>query len=125
MGRLKRKQRLAKVVVPAPKPAVTGVVAQRIVGAFCPVCGHTVPEKRAIKAGHVTVDQIRYFQSINWDAQKPFGIVFDAAGRGSLSNWTYISPEDAPELFEAMKQRFLQALKEWLDKGWIKPEELP
>lgn len=126
MPRKKRSERLAEVAVrPAPKPVVTGVVAQRVIGCFCPVCGRTISQFRAIKAGYVTVDQLRYFESIDWDPSKPFGISFDAAGRGSLANWEYIGPEDAPELFEAAKGRFLQALKEWLDKGWIKREELP
>lgn len=127
MPRLKRSQKLAMQlgVKPAPKPVVPRAVAERTIGCFCPVCGKTIHQFRAIKAGYITIDQIRYFSSIDWDPSKPFGITFDAAGRGSLQNWTYIGPEEASELFEALKSRFLAALKEWLDKGWIKREELP
>lgn len=126
MPRKKRSEKLAEVAVkPARKPVVTGVVAQRTIGCFCPVCGRTISQFRAIKVGYVTVDQLRYFESIDWDPSKPFGISFAAGGRGSLQDWAYISPEDAPELFEALKGRFLDALGEWLTKGWIKHEELP
>lgn len=131
MPRLKRAQRLAKAEVkPAPKPTVIGVVATEVKGAFCPCCGRVIPEKRAIKAGYVTVDHIGYFASIDWDPNKPFGVSYpatgkDVSGRGPTQNWRYINPEDAPELFEAMKGRFLQALGEWIKKGWIEKEELP
>lgn len=127
MPRLKRSEKAERVVRPAPRPAVTGKVGKLVVRATCPVCGHSIPEKRAIKAGYTTVDWIGYFDSIDWDPNKPFGTAFYATGGhpGPTANWFPIAPEDAPELFEAVKGRFLQALREWLDKGWIKREELP
>jgi len=126
MPRLKRAQKLARrEVKPAPTRVITGVVAEKITSAICPVCGKTIHEKRAIKAGYVTVDHIGYFASIDWDPNKPFGIRQEASGRGSLSNPPeYIEPEQAPELFEAVKARFLAALKEWLGKKWISPADL-
>lgn len=128
MPRKKRSEKLAEVAVrPAPRPAVTGKVGKLVLRATCPVCGHSVPEKRAIKAGYTTVDWIGYFDSIDWDPAKPFGTAFYATGGhpGPTANWFPIGPEDAPELFEAVKKRFLDALREWtVDKKWITREEV-
>lgn len=124
MGRKKRSEKLAQAVAVKPAPAPEVRVAERVIAALCPVCGRTVPEKRAIKAGYITYDHIPYFDSIEWDKDKPFGVSRLAAGRGSFSNWEYINPQDAPELFEAVKGRFIQALEEWLNKKWIAPEEI-
>jgi len=127
MPRLKRAQRLARQLEVKPTPTrVITVVTKKTTAAICPVCGKTIHEKRAIKAGYVTVDHIGYFASIDWDPNKAFGFRQDVSGRGSLANpREYIEPEDSPELFEAVKARFLAALKEWLDKGWLTREELP
>ena len=125
MARKKRGEIKATAVAvrPAPSPKIVPLVAERVISALCPVCGRSVPEKRAIKVGYVTVDRVPYFASIDWDENKPFGVAFSAGGRGSLRDWHYISPDDAPELFEAVKARLIQAVKEWIKKGWISPEE--
>jgi hypothetical protein len=47
-----------------------------------------------------------------------------AAGKGSLKDWQYINPEDAPELFEALKGRFRHAIKEWIERGWLLPSDI-
>jgi hypothetical protein len=47
-----------------------------------------------------------------------------AAGKGSLRDWEYINPQDAPELFEALKARFKDAIKEWLEKGLLEPSDI-
>jgi len=125
VGRLKRssKTKLVEAVKPAPAEAEVEAVAERIVGAFCPVCGKTVID-RAVKIGYVSVGHTPYFESIEWDPDKPFGISFAAAGRGSLQDRKYVTPEDCPELFEAVKARFLQALAEWVNKNWISPSDI-
>jgi len=123
-GRRKRSEKVEVAVRPAPVRVEAEVVAVKMIAAICPCCGKTIPEKRAIKAGYVTVDRVDYFASIGWVENKPFGVSYSPGGRGSMGT-DYISPEDAPELFEAVKARFLQAIREWLGKGWIKPEELP
>jgi len=140
MGRKKRSQKVE--VAPRPTRVRAEAVAERILAALCPCCGRTIPEKRAIRVGYVTVDRVDYFASIEWDENKPFGVSYVPGGRG-FGNWEHISPEQAPELFEAVKARFIQAwiewivkawitreellrlVKEWLDKGWINPEEIP
>jgi len=124
MPRKKRSEIMAQV---APKPAPArreAAVAERIIAALCPVCGRSIPEKRAIRIGYTTVDHIGYFASIDWDENKAFGICYAAAGRGSLKDWEYISPEEAPELFEAVKARLIQAVGEWITKQWVNKEEL-
>lgn len=126
MPRKKRSERKtgeAVAVRPAPvRPEAE--VAERIMAAICPLCGKSIPTKRAIKIGYVTVDRIDYFDSINWDPNKPFGVSYSAAGRGSLRDWNYISPEEAPELFEAVKSRLIQAVREWVNKGWLSQEDI-
>jgi len=91
-----------------------------IVSAFCPVCARTVPEKRATKRTPLGASETKpYFDSIEWRPDQPFGLRHSAAGKASFKDWSYINPDDAPELFEAMKGRFLEAVKEWIAKGWI------
>ena len=126
MPRKKRSLKLAEEVAvkPEPKKVASGVVAERIFSALCPICGRAILQKRAIKVGYTTVDRVPYFDSIDWDSNKPFGVSYEASGRGSLQNWEYISREDCPELFEALKSRFLTALGEWLMKGWITEAEV-
>jgi hypothetical protein len=51
-------------------------------------------------------------------------MVRTATGKNSFSDWHYINPKDAPDLFQAMKNRFLTALGEWVDKGWITKGEV-
>lgn len=126
MSRKKRSEKLGAAVKVRPAPAIAPPrTAERVVAALCPLCGRSIPENRALKVGSTTVGKVGYFDSIDWDPSKPFGVSFSAAGRGSLSDWEYISPEQAPELFEAMKKRFLEAIREWENKGWLKREEIP
>lgn len=127
MARKKRSERVAEAAVKARPVAVAVAplrVAVKVVSALCPICGRAVPENRAIKFGHVTVDRVSYFGSIDWDPEKPFGVSYTPAGRGSFREWQHIDPEDAPELFKAMKARFLDALGEWITKGWISVDEV-
>jgi len=125
MPRLKRSEKLgAAAVRPAPAAPEVAKEVERIVYFLCPLCGRSTPEKRAIKIGYITVDRVDYFGSIEWDPNKAFGFVREAKGRGSFADFEYIGPEEAPELFEAVKARFIQALEEWVNKKWISREEL-
>jgi len=125
MPRKRRSEKLAEVAVrPAPVPTEALAVAEKILSALCPVCGRTIPENRALRIGYVTVGKVGYFESIDWDPDKPFGVSFRAGGRNAFKDWEHIGPEEAPELFEALKARFIQALKEWVAKGWIKEDEI-
>lgn len=125
MPRPKRSEKVGVTEVkPALAPTEAVEAAERILGAKCPICGKTIIEKRAVKVAGVTVGKVGYFDNIEWREDYPFGISFAAGGRGSLRDWHYIGPEDAPELFEAVKARFIQALKEWINKGWLSPDEI-
>lgn len=124
MARKKRSEKTTAAVRPAPAPPEVAKVAGEILEAFCPVCGRTVPQNRALKVGGVVVGKVGYFESIDWDPNKPFGVAKEASGRGSLANFRYINPDEAPELFEVLKARLIQALKEWINKGWLSPDEI-
>lgn len=113
-----RKPRAKRIEVVIPKQVVREKPTKFTVYALCPVCGKTVTD-RAVKLGGVTVGKTPYFETIEWDKDKPFGVAIATGGRGSFTEWHHISKEDAPELFEGLKERLLQAVKEWLDKGWI------
>jgi hypothetical protein len=122
MDRRKRSQTVAgdkaTAVAETKRPSTATMV-----GAFCPCCGKTVQD-RAVKVGSITVGRTSYFESIEWNANKPFGIRFSAGGRGSLKNWEPIGPEEAPELFEGMRKRLIDAVGEWKAKGWLTEEDL-
>jgi hypothetical protein len=95
------------------------------VSAFCPVCGRAVHENRTTKRASIgALESKPYFESIDWQPDQPFGRRQAATGKWSFRNWSYINPEDAPELFAAMKARFLTAAKEWLAKDWITEGEV-
>lgn len=130
MGRRKRSEKAVEGAgvaagkqVARRKPAPAPMPAGESLQAFCPVCGKMVMD-RAVKVKYMTLETVPYFQSIEWDPDKPFGVAKSIAGRGSFKDWRYIQPEEAPELFEGMKGRLLQAVSEWLAKGWVSQAEV-
>lgn len=133
-GRRKRSERLVQEsagLAVAARPSDVGLVpggsreGKSVISAFCPVCARTVPERRATKRASIgTIETKPYFESIDWQPDQPFGLRHSATGKASFRNWSYINPEDAPELFDAIKARFLEAAKEWLVKGWITEGEV-
>jgi len=60
-------------------------------------------------------------------ADKPFGII-QQAGMADLRGFEvirYFSPEEDTEgFFPLVKARLLEAVREWLKKGWLKREEV-
>ena len=117
------KPRAKRTEVVVPKPVVRERPTKFTLYALRPVCGKTLTD-RAVKLGGVTVGKTPYFETIEWDKNKPFGVAIATGGRGSFTEWHHISEKDAPELFEGLKGRLLQALQEWLDKGWIERAEV-
>lgn len=97
--------------------------------AFCPVCGRahgtevteTVPGKKYIVLG-----RRNFWESTkDFDPDKPFGCIQETIGRGTFKLVGYFSPEeDVDGYFPLVKQRLLQAVKEWRDKNWIAHEEI-
>jgi hypothetical protein len=106
-------------------PRKKASMGTEVVSAFCLVCGHSIPANRVTERikGQST-ETVPYFDSITFDPKQPFGMVRTATGKNSFSDWHYINPKDAPDLFQAMKNRFLTALGEWVDKGWITKGEV-
>jgi hypothetical protein len=124
MGRKKRSQvqaaQTSAVAVQERRAAPTATV----ISAFCPCCGKSIAEGRAVKVGNITVGKTPYFETIEWDPNKPFGVSQPAGGRGSFREFQPIGPEDAPELFEAVKKRLIDAVGEWKAKGWLTEEDV-
>lgn len=119
----KRSERIKEVKVPSPVQ-VERKGAAEVVAAICPTCGRTIPSERALKVGSITVGKVGYFDSIDWDEAKPFGVAYQANGRGSFRYNRHIGPEEAPELFEALKARLKEAVREWRKKGWFSSEDI-
>ena len=124
MPRRSRIERLPQTQEKVSKRRPTPANVTILFSALCPVCGRTISEFRALRVGYVTIGKVRYFDSIDWDPNKAFGVKYQAGGRGSFQEIEQIQPEHAPELFHAVKTRLLQALKEWVQKGWIDKKEL-
>lgn len=97
--------------------------------AICPLCGtshgievtETVPGKKYIK-----LRRRNYWERVkDFDPDKPFGVIQETTGRGSFKLVGYFSPEeDVDNFFPLIKARLLQAMKEWVSKGWIAREEV-
>lgn len=99
--------------------------------ALCPVCGSAhgkvatsrVPGKPSIKWNFVN-----YWERIkDFDPDKPFGVIQGVGlGRGrSFKHIGYFSPEeDIDGYFPLVKLRLLNAVKEWLNKGWLSKDEI-
>lgn len=97
--------------------------------AVCPVCGtaHGVEITEAVRGKkYIKLARRNYWERTkDFDPDKPFGVIQEAAGRGSFKLVGYFSPEeDVNGFFPLIKARLLQALKEWRDKDWISEEEI-
>lgn len=97
--------------------------------AICPICGtahgiqvtETVPGKPYIKLRRGNY----WDRTKSFDPNKPFGVIQETLGRGTFRLVGYFSPEeDQDGFFPLVKARMLQAMKEWVDKGWITKEEV-
>lgn len=87
--------------------------------ALCPVCGTGHSYRRELLKGNIVISRTNYW---DWerDPEKPFGVIFETSGRGTLRSLGYFSPQEDPDgHFERVKRHLLAALREWRDKGWI------
>lgn len=93
---------------------------------LCPICGAAHGLRTTRKVKYTPVEQKPYLETIEFDPNKPFGVILETLGRGRGKRLIgYFNPEDRPEDFEQVKQRLLQALREWVvDKRWITREEV-
>lgn len=129
MARKKRSERQGEpkgvAVIEKLKAPVSPKVGPASLQALCPLCGRAIPERRVtVRSNLGALETKPYFDSIDWDPDKPFGIRLPTNGKGSFKDWSYIDKDEAPVLFEALKRRFLEALREWVDKGWITEDEV-
>ena len=80
---------------------------------FCPICGLTV--------GNRIMGKVLSYH----DNQKPFGVVKESKGRGTMKFLGYYGlDEDVDGFFPIMKIRLLQVIGEWLEREWISREEI-
>lgn len=99
--------------------------------ALCPVCGRAAGRKRLEypKGGYWSPPATENFWEYtqDFDPNKPFGVIQEVgAGKGhSFKVLGYFNPEDDVDgFFPLVKRRLLNAVKEWLDKGWLTKEEV-
>jgi len=99
--------------------------------ALCPVCGtaHGMEVTEIIPGKpHMVLNRRNFWERTkDSDPNKPFGVIQEVGrGRGrSFKIKGYFSPrEDEDGFFPLIKERLLQAVKEWLAKGWITEEEV-
>jgi len=109
VGKLAAPERLRKAA-PAPRVARAAGEYRSV---YCALCGHS----RSLGFWQYTT---------GFDPGKPFGMIQETGlGRGrSFRVVGHLAPEDEPETFELVKDRLLQAVTEWRDKGWISNEEI-
>lgn len=83
--------------------------------AICPVCG----------TGHGKRNGKNYWDTITFAPNKPFGVIQDVGRGRGFAVIGYFNPDDDPDgHFPAVKARLLQAVAEWVAKGWIAKEEV-
>ena len=100
--------------------------------ALCPVCGRTIPQKKVTKRREYPEENEHenYFDRMDrlWDQQKDYWGLIRQTGGGRGAGLPIIGylerPEDYPEFFEQLQKALLRAIKYYLDKSWIKPEQI-
>ncbi|GAH73640.1 unnamed protein product [marine sediment metagenome] len=133
LGKLAAPERRRKAA-PAPRVARE---AGEYRAAFCPCCGTSHGTKRLEypqKGDYSSPATQNYWQWIidrdrerGLDKDEPFGVI-QAVGMGrghSFGVIGYFGPEDDRDgFYPLVKARLLQAVKRWLQKGWLSKEEV-
>jgi len=98
--------------------------------AFCPLCGRTMGRRTVYKSpgkpymGIERQDNL-WEKTQEFTGEKPFGVVKASEGRGTMRLVRYYGiDEDEEGYFPAMRQRILNIISEWLDKGWLSIEDI-
>jgi len=97
--------------------------------AFCPVCGvaHGTQITETVEGKpYIVLARGNYWaRTKDFEPNKPFGVIQETLGRGTFRLIGYFQPEDDVDgFFPLVKDRLIQACKEWVDKGWITREEI-
>lgn len=114
MPKQTRKQRLKITERPAVAVRAPVTSAGELRQVLCPVCGRG--------SSSLTF----WLRLSKFDPGKEFGVIQEI-GLGRGNNFTVIGrfgPEGEPEVYELVKDRLLQAVKEWRDKGWLSQDEI-
>ncbi len=115
--RKESKKKLASLTEWRPS-TVTRIAGSEYRQVVCPLCGRSASTKPIVK-GQGFWDRLADF-----DPAKAFGVIQRAAGRGTLDVIGHFGPEGEPEIHAAIQGRIVAMLVEWLNKGWISPEDL-
>lgn len=93
---------------------------------LCPVCGKAHGMRVTKRIRYFVIERKPYVESIDWLPEKPFGVIVVYEGRGKgVTLVGYFQPgQDPDNFFPKVKERFLDAIKEWLQKGWLKDSEV-
>ena len=101
--------------------------------ALCPVCGRTIPEKKITKRKKYYFEENEhenYFTRMDrlWDQDKGFWGLIRQTGGGRGAGLPIIGyleqPEDYPEFFGQLQEAMLRAIRYYLTRGWIQPEQI-
>lgn len=96
--------------------------------AFCPVCGYTHGKRNITVPGkpYIKLSEENFWERTqHFTGDKPFGVIKAGEGRGTMRFVRYYGiDEDNEGYFPLIKQRLLNVLREWRDKGWISQEEI-
>ncbi len=96
--------------------------------AFCPMCGYTRGMRNITPRGKpwIKLDEENFWERTReFTGDKAFGVVKTSEGRGTMRIVRYYGiDEDVEGYFPLMKARLLAVIGEWLEKGWITPEEV-
>lgn len=95
----------------------------------CPVCGTShgtrVTDRIEGKPWIVLERENYWIKTLEFDKNKPFGIIQHAGGRGTLQVTGTFEPENDPSgSYPLIKQRLLQVVQHWTEKGWLTAEEV-
>ena len=107
---------------PSPEPAPGQMPEQELW--ICSLCGAAHGTRITVRVKYFPIERKPYLETVDFDPLKPFGVIIRPLGRGKGSEVIrYLNPQES-KYFPAVKRRFLAAIQEWLDKGWLKREEI-
>ena len=96
--------------------------------AFCPVCFMTHGREvlvTVVGKPWIVLKRGNFWAGRTVDPDKPFGVIQESKGRGTLKMLGYFEPEeDEDGYFPLVKGLLIAAVKKWLDRGWLTREEL-
>lgn len=95
--------------------------------ALCPMCGRAAGQS-VVRLEGSTYKKLGHKNfwafTAEFDPDKPFGVVMESTGRGTLHKVGTFQPEEDQEYFPLVKRRLLHVIKEWVAKGWIEQSEV-